>query len=270
MELLARFHLRFRYPLIIVRAMVVTDFKLRYQASILGYLWSLLRPLALFTILYIVFVQLLKLGASIPYYAVYLLFGIVIWGFFAEATNGGVSSLVGRADLLRKISFPRYVVVVSVGTSALISFGLSMVVIALFVVIAGVPVRADILWLPLLFVELVALSLSFSFFLSALYVRYRDMSYIWEVVLQAGFYAAPIIYPLSLIPVRYARLLLLNPMAQIIQDARYSLVTDQTVTISQVYGTPWARVIPVGITVVLLVTSVLFFRRRSPSFAEEA
>jgi ABC-2 type transport system permease protein len=250
--------------------MVITDFKLRYQASVLGYLWSLLRPLALFTILYLVFARLLKIGASIPYYAVYLLFGIVIWGFFAEATNGGVASLVGRADLLRKISFPRYVVVVSVGASALISFALSMVVITLFVFVVGVPLTPDILWLPLLFLELVALSLSFSFFLSALYVRYRDVSYIWEVVLQAGFYAAPIIYPLSMIPAKYARLLLLNPVAQIIQDSRYALVTNQTVTISQVYGTPWARAIPVSITLVLLLASVLFFRRQSPSFAEEA
>jgi ABC-2 type transport system permease protein len=140
----------------------------------------------------------------------------------------------------------------------------------LFVFVVGVPLRPDVLWLPLLFLELVALSLSFSFFLSALYVRYRDVSYIWEVVLQAGFYAAPIIYPLSMVPAKYARLLLLNPMAQIIQDSRYALVTNQTVTISQVYGTPWARAIPVSITLVLLLTSVLFFRRQSPSFAEEA
>jgi ABC-2 type transport system permease protein len=269
-ELLARLRLRYRYPLIILRAMVSTDFKLRYQASLLGYLWTLLKPLALFTILYMVFVRLLKIGASIPHYAIYLLFGIVIWGFFTEVTMQGVGSLVARADLLRKISFPRYVVVVSVGASAMISFGLSMVVIALFMGLARVPVRADVVWLVPLFFELAALSVSVAFFLSALFVRFRDMSYIWEVVLQAGFYAAPIIYPLSLVPPKYARFLLLNPMAQIIQDARYALVSDQTVTITQLYGTPWARAIPVGITLILVVASVVFFRRRSPSFAEEA
>ena len=93
-ELLARLRLRYRYPLIILRAMVITDFKLRYQASLLGYLWTLLKPLAMFTILYIVFVQLLKIGAAIPYNAIYLLFGIVIWGFFVEATTQGLASLV--------------------------------------------------------------------------------------------------------------------------------------------------------------------------------
>jgi ABC-2 type transport system permease protein len=253
----------------LLRALVVTDFKVRYQASFLGYIWTLLRPLALFTILYMVFVRLLKIGAAIPYNAVYLLFGIVIWTFFGEATMQGLGSLVSRADLLRKISFPRYVVVVSVCVSALISFGLNMIVIGLFMAIARVPVRVDILWLPLLFLELLAISMSLAVFLSALFLRYRDMSYIWEVVAQALFYATPILYPPTLLQWRHARLLELNPMAQVIQDARYCLVTDQTVTISQLFPTPWVRIIPVGITLVMVLGSIAFFRSRAPAFAEE-
>jgi len=275
MELLARLRQRYQYPCVLLRAMVATDFKLRYQASILGYLWTLVKPLAMFTILYLVFVQLLKIGAGIPYNAVYLLFGIVVWGFFAEATTQGLTSMVMRADLLRKINFPRYVVVASVAVSALISFGLSRVVIVLFMAMNRVPVRLDILWLIPLFVELMILSGSVALILSALYVRFRDLTYIWEVALQAGFYSAPILWPLSapLVPpeyMHYARLVLLNPMAQIIQDARYALITDQTQTMSQLFATPWARAIPVGITLLLGVFSVFFFRRRSPSFAEEA
>jgi ABC-2 type transport system permease protein len=269
-QLISRIRLRYRYPLILLRAMVITDFKLRYQASLLGYLWTLLRPLAIFTILYIVFVKFLRLGTSVPYYPVYLLFGIVLWGLFLESTSQGMGSIVQRADLLRKISFPRYVVVLSIGASVLISFGLNLVVIVFFMILLRVPVRPDVLWLPLLFLELIALSVSVAFFLSALYVRYRDLNYIWEVCMQAAFYAVPILYPLSLIPARYARLLILNPMAQILQDARYVLVTPQTQTITQLYGTPWVRVIPVGITVALAVTSVIYFRRRSRFFAEEA
>ena len=201
-----------------------------------------------------------------------LLFGIVVWGFFSEATNVGLSSLVARADLLRKIRFPRYVIVLSAATQALISFGLSMVVMVLFLVIGRVPVRADIVWLPLLFLELIVFSLSLAFFLGAMFVRFRDMSYIWEVALQAGFYATPIILPLNQLPAKYApyaRLLLINPMAQIIQDARYVLITDKTLTMTQYYGTPWARAIPVGITVAMALSSVAFFRWRSPTFAEE-
>jgi len=269
-ELIARIGLRYRYPLILLRAMVITDFKLRYQASLLGYLWTLLRPLAVFSILYIVFARFLRLGAGIPYYPVYLLFGIVVWGFFVEATTQGLTALVARADLLRKISFPRYVLVLSVGASVLISFALNMLVMVLFMALLHVPVRLDVLWLPLLFVELVALSISLAFFLSALYVRFRDVNYIWEVSMQAAFYAIPIIYPLTLVPVRYARLLVLNPMAQIVQDARYVLVTPDTVTITQLYGTPWVRAIPVGITLILVAASVVYFRRQSASFAEEA
>ncbi len=267
---MTRLRRRYHYAGLLLPAMVVTDFKLRYQASFLGYLWTLLRPLALFSTLYLVFVELLKFGAGIPYYAIYLLFGIVIWGFFAEATSQGLGSLVARADLLRKISFPRYVVVLSVGVSALISFGLAMLVIALFMVLKQVPLRMSVFWLPFLFVELVAFSLSLAFFLGALFVRFRDMSYIWEVVLQAAFYATPILYPLSMIPVTFARLLLLNPMAQIIQDARYCLITDQTETMTQLFGTPWARAIPIGITIIMSAASVWFFRRQSPAFAEVA
>lgn len=269
-ELLARIRLRYRYPLILLRAMVITDFKLRYQASLLGYLWTLLRPLALFSILYIVFVRFLRLGAGIPYYPVYLLLGIVIWGFFLEATAQGLTSVVTRADLLRKISFPRYVIVLSVGASVLISFLLNMLVIAMFMALLHVPIRSDLLWLPLLFLELVALSMALAFFLSALFVRFRDLNYIWEVGMQAAFYATPIIYPLSMVPVRFGRLLILSPVAQLLQDARYVMVTDQTETITQLYGTPWMRAVPVGITIVLVVASVIYFRRQSASFAEEA
>lgn len=269
-QLVARLRLRYRYPGLILRAMVVTDFKLRYQASVLGYLWTLLKPLAIFTTLYIVFVRLLKIGATVPYNAIYLLFGIVIWSFFAEATSNGLTSLVQRADLLRKISFPRYVVVVSVSVSAMITFGLSMIVIVLFMVLARVPLTWNLLWLPLLFLELVLLSLAMALFLSGGFVRYRDLSYIWEVALQAGFYACPIIYPLSMIPAQWAPYLLLNPMAQIIQDARYCLVTDQSVTISQAFASPWVRIVPVGIVLVLFVTSIVSFHRRSPHFAEVA
>jgi ABC-2 type transport system permease protein len=267
---LARTRQRSRYPLILLRAMVVTDFKLRYQGSLLGYLWTLLRPLAIFTILYIVFVEFLKIGADVPYYPVYLLLGIVVWGFFVETTSQGLSSLVQRSDLLRKINFPRYVVVLSIGGSVLISFGLNMAVIVLFMVILQVPVRLEILWLPLLFLELVVLSVALAFILAALFVRFRDLNYIWEVLMQAAFYATPILYPLSMVPAGWARLLILNPVAQLLQDARYVMVTPETETVGQLYGTPLAYAVPVGIVVVLAVVSVAYFKRQARFFAEEA
>jgi ABC-2 type transport system permease protein len=272
-QTLARTHSSRQYSLILLRAIVSTDFRLRYQASVLGYLWTLLRPLAVFTILYVVFLKLLKIGAGMPYAAISLLFGIVIWNFFSEVTVQGQGSLLAKADLLRKISFPRYVIVVAVGVSALITMGLSMIVIVLFMAIARVPVRVDMLWLPLLFLELTAVALSLALFLSAVYIRFRDMSYIWEVILQAAFYGTPIIYPLQLIASNnrgIAKIILISPIAQVIQDARYCLLTDRTMTMTQLYGTPWIRLVPIGITVLMLWGSLLFFRRRAPFFAEEA
>lgn len=250
--------------------MVVSDMKLRYQASMLGYLWTILRPLAIFSILYLVFAKFIKLGSGVPYYAVYLLLGIVFWGFFLEMTTQGLQSIVARAPLLRRINFPRYVVVLSVGAYVLISFALNLVVLAVFMIFQRVPVRVEILYLIPLFVELLAVGLSVTFFLSAFYVRFRDIDYIWQVLMQGAFYITPILYPLSLVPERWARLLLLNPMAQIIQDARYAVVTDQTQSIGALWGTQWVRVVPVGITLVLAVASVIYFRRRSRTFAEEA
>lgn len=264
-----RVRARYRYPLIILREMVVTDFKLRYQGSFLGYLWSLLKPLAMFSILYVVFVKFLKFGGGIPYYPVYLLLGIVIWGFFSEATSQGMVSLFSRADLLRKINFPRYVVVLSTFFSALINLCFNFIVVFVFMAALRVPLRSTILWMPLLFLELLALAISIAFFLSALYIRFKDLTHIWEVGLQGAFYATPILYPLSLVPVNWGRLLVLSPAAQIIQDVRYALITDKTQTISQLYGSPWVRLIPVGITVVLVVASVRYFRRQARYFAEE-
>lgn len=267
---LARTRQRSRYPLILLRAMIVTDFKLRYQGSLLGYLWTLLRPLAIFTILYIVFVKFLRIGADVPYYPVYLLLGIVVWGFFVETTGQGLSSLVQRSDLLRKINFPRYVVVLSIGGSVLISFGLNMVVIVVFMAILRVPVRLEILWLPLLFLELVVLSVSLAFILAAMFVRFRDLNYIWEVLMQAAFYATPILYPLSMVPDAWAKLLILNPVAQLLQDARYCMVTPETETIAGLYGTPWAYAVPLATVAVLAVVSVVYFKRQARYFAEEA
>jgi ABC-2 type transport system permease protein len=269
-DLARRIYHRYRYPGIVFRAMVVSDFKLRYQASLLGYMWTMLKPLALFGILFVVFAKFIKFGAGVPYYAVYLLFGIAVWGFFVELTGQGLRSIVDRADLIRKISFPRYVVVLSISASVMISFFLNLLVVAIFLAAMRVPVRVEALWLVPLFLQLVALTVSLALFLSALYVRFRDINYIWEVFIQAAFFATPILYPLTLLPERWARILVLNPMAQIVQDARHVLVTDKAQTISQLWASGWARAIPVGITVILVVTSIIFFRRRSRLFAEEA
>lgn len=260
---------RYRYSIILLKQLVKTDFKLRYQGSFLGYLWSLLRPLALFVILYIVFAKFLRVGDAVPHYPVYLLFGIVLWNYFSEVTTGSVQSIVGRGDLLRKINFPKYVIVLAGSFSALINLAINFLVISVFIIASQVDITSRVLLLPLVLAELFLLSLAIAFFLSALFVRYRDVVYIWEVLMQGAFYATPILYPLSLVPDKAAKILLLNPVAQIIQDARYVLITPETLTIDQAYGTHWIRLVSLGSVTLLTVVSAFYFRSRSKHFAEE-
>jgi len=262
---------KYRYSIILLRELVRTDFKIRYQNSILGYVWSLLKPLLLFIILYLVFTKFLKVGDSVPYYPVYLLLGLLFWNFFVEVTVSSVQSIVGKGDLIRKINFPKYVILLSTVASALINFALTSIVVIIFMIAEKVPVSWQALLLIPLIIELILIALVVGFFLSTAFVRYRDVSYIWDVAIQAAFYLTPILYPLSRIPNKYAKLMILNPFAQVIQDARYVLITHQTETVGSLYGGDfyiWG--IPIGLTIVLLILSSTYFRRRSKAFAEEA
>jgi ABC-2 type transport system permease protein len=249
--------------------LVRTDFKLRYQGSILGYAWSLLRPLLLFIILYVVFVKFLKLGTGVPHYPVYLLLGIVMWNFFVEMTMQSLGSIVGRSDLIRKIRIPRWIIVFSSSISALINLLLNLVVIAIFMIVNHVDLMRTILWLPLILAEVYVLALGLSLFLSAAFVKFRDVSYIWEVVLQAGFYLTPILYPLSRITnLTLQKLLLLNPMGQAIQDARYSTITHATTIGNNLFQGGWYQYIPYVLVILILVGGAVYFRRESKYFAE--
>lgn len=272
MKLFYRLKQKYRYSIILLRQLVITDFKLRYKGSVLGYIWTLLRPLALFTVLYVVFVNFLRIGGDVPYYAIYLLLGVVLWNYFTEVTNNGISSIVGKGDLLRKLSFPRYVVVVAGSFSALINLLINLIVVMIFMLISGVPFSLNILFIIPLVIELFIFALAIAFLLSAMYVRFRDINFIWELVLQAGFYATPILYPISIVAAKSvlaAKILMLNPIAQIIQDIRYFVVTDQTLTISNLYNNSYARLIPITLVIVITIVGIYYFKKKSPNFAED-
>lgn len=267
--MLNKYLLKYRYSLILLRELVITDFKLRYQSSALGYVWSLLRPLALFIILYFVFVRFLKVGDGIEHYPVYLLVGIVLWNYFGEVTNNGVGAIVGRGDLLRKLNFPKYVIVLAGSFSALINLFLNSLVVVFFMVINQVEIGISVLWVPLLIIELFIFAMSLAFLLGALFVKLRDVNYIWEVIMQGAFYATPIIYPIAIIPELAQKILILNPVAQIIQDMRHSIITHQSATIGTIYHNEWMRLIPILIVVIVAVVSTSYFRKQSKHFAEE-
>lgn len=250
--------------------LVRTDFKLRYQGSVLGYAWSLLRPLMLFGILYVIFALVIKSGDGIPYFPVYLLLGIVIWTFFTDMTTQSLGSIVGRGDLIRKIRIPRWIVVLSSSISALINLGLNLVVVAVVLAFNRVDIMASILWLPLILIEVYLFALGISLFLAAAFVKFRDIGYIWEVLLQLGFYLTPILYAMTIIPERFQKLQLLSPVAQAMQDARYSLISHdpKIITISRVFDGGWYMLIPFAIVAVTLVGGLAYFKSQANSFAE--
>lgn len=258
---------------VLLRELVKTDFKLRYQGSVLGYLWSLLKPLMLFAIMYTVFIHFLRFGEGIPHFAVALLLGIVMWTFFIEATNQGMQSLVARGDLLRKINFPKYILVMSGTISALINFLLNLAVVIVFMVFDGVNFGWSALLFPLSILVLYAFALALAFFLSAVNVRFRDIGHIWEVILQAVFYATPIIYPLQTV-LKYndlaGHLLMLNPIAVLFQNARAQLVGHENViTADQLFSNPVWLILPYVIIAATIIVSTWYFRKNQAKFAEQ-
>lgn len=251
----------------ILREMVSSDFKVRYQGSALGYLWSLLRPLMIFAILYIVFVYIFKIGRGVEHFPAYLLLGIVLWSFFVEATTVGMSTVVSKGDLIRKISIPRYLVVISSSASALINLLLNLAVVLLIIFISGVAPSLSWAWVLLIMLELFVFAQATAFFLAALYVRFRDVTYIWEVIIQAAFYATPILYPLTMVPEKLQGILLINPMAQIIQDTRNIMITPSSLTGWEVLP-HYLAVVPVLLVLLVALCASIYFKSQSKSFAE--
>lgn len=257
---------------ILLKELTKTDFKLRYQGSVLGYLWALLKPLMMFAILYVVFAKLLKFGGDIPHYPVYLLCGTTMWSFFTECTSQGIQAMVSRGDLIRKISFPKYIVVVSSTLTAVINMLINLIVVIIFALINGVTPNLSWLLVPFSLLELYALSLGIAFLLGAINVKYRDITSIWDVFTQALFYAIPIIYPISMVmsvsPVA-AKIILLNPITQAIQDIRYNLITTETATTWGTFSNLWLQILPIVLITLLLIIAALYFRKKSKFFAEE-
>lgn len=251
----------------ILREMVSADFKVRYQNSALGYLWSLLRPLFLFAILYVVFTFIFSVGKGVSHWPVHLLLGIVFWSFFTEATVIGMTSIVSNGDLIRKISIPRYLTVLASSSSALINLFINLVVVIVFALLNGVTPSVYWLFFPLIILELFIYATAIAFFMSALYVKFRDITYIWEVGMQAAFYATPILYPLTKVPEQYRKYFFINPMAQIIQDGRALLVSRETITVWGVSG-PVVIAAPFVIVVVTILISRIYFKNQAKWFAE--
>jgi ABC-2 type transport system permease protein len=254
----------------LARTMAVSDFKLRFFGSALGYLWQLVRPLLLFGVLYTVFTQIVRLGSDVELYPVALLLGIVMFTFFSEATGGALSSLVDREALIRKVDFPRLAVPLSAVLTALMNVALNLIAVVVFLVLAGGSIRLSWLELPLLIGALAVFTTGLGMLLSALFVRYRDIKPIWEVVLQVLFYGTPIFYPIDVVMERsdvLAKVMMLSPFAAIVQQARHALIAPSHPSATAVAG--WWILGTVAIFVGVIVLGYRVFTKRAPNIAEQ-
>jgi ABC-2 type transport system permease protein len=254
----------------LARTMAVSDFKLRFFGSALGYLWQLVRPLMLFGVLYTVFTQIVRLGSNVEFYPVALLLGIVMFKFFSEATGGALSSLVDREALIRKVDFPRLAVPLSAVLTALMNVALNLIAVVVFLVLAGGSVRWTWLEMPFLILALAAFTTGLGMLLSSLFVRYRDIKPIWEVALQILFYGTPIFYPIDVVLHRSelaAKLMLLNPFAAIIQQSRHALIAPTHPSATAVGGVWILGTVAIGLGVIVLGYRV--FSKRAPNIAEQ-
>jgi ABC-2 type transport system permease protein len=250
--------------------LAVMEFKLRFFGSVLGYLWQLMRPLLLFGVLYVVFTEFVKLGVGVRFYPAVLLTSIVMFGFFADATSASVSSLVDRENLVRRIEFPRLVVPLAVILNGYFNLILNLLAVLVFVLITGVEPRWEWLLFPLVLVALGALVGGVSMLLSALYVRFRDMQPIWEVVLQALFYATPILYVIEKLPAgRIQHLVMLSPLAALLTQVRHTFIDPQAPSAAQAAGGSVRLLVPIGIVLGLLALGFWVFNREAPRIAEE-
>lgn len=236
------------------------DFKQRYKNSILGYFWSLLEPLLMLVVLYVVFSNLMRV--QVEYYQLFLLLGIILWNFLSRATSMGLNAILGKPSMVQKIYFPREILVISSCITALLMSAFESLVFVAFMAAFQIPLSANLIYVPLILVLLFLVSLGLALALAALNVFYRDVQFIWAVVLQAGFFATPILYPIDIFPGGLRDIFLLNPVAHIIMAARDSII----------YSTPAAAgsLLYAGVMAVIsLAVGYIIFAHYEPRFAEE-
>jgi ABC-2 type transport system permease protein len=263
---------RLAHQLRVLRVIAGVEFKMKYAGSALGYVWSVVKPLALFTMLYLVFGRVFKLGAVSHYYPLSLLIGIVLWTFFADASVMGMNSIVARESLLRKMSFPRLIIPMSATLTAALTLAINLTVTTAFIAWNQIVPRTDWLLIVPLIVELYIFVLGISLILSTLFVRFRDIGQLWELALQLMFYASPIIYPVGYLPPWARQLAFLNPFTQVMQDVRalilYGDLPPNKITAAVAFHSSAGRLIPIAIAFLVFGFGLYVFKRNEPWFAE--
>lgn len=247
----------------------VNDFKKTYFGTVLGYFWSLLRPLALFAVLLFVFTKIFRLGSEVDFYPVLLLFNIVLISFFQEATLGSVMSVVSQEGVVRKTHFPRLVIPLATVITGLFNFCTNMIAVVIFMIAFGVAIVWTWLLFPLVLLSLFVLTLGVSMLLSSLYVRFRDVGIIWGVIVTALFYATPVLYPLEFAPEQYHDLILINPLTPIFVEARHWIIDPSAPGAVEAAGGAVHLLPAAAIYIGICVLGVWVFNREAPRIAEE-
>jgi ABC-2 type transport system permease protein len=252
-----------------------TQWKLRFFGSVLGYFWQLVRPLLMFAVLWVFFTKLAHIGTQPGtggHYGAQLLGSIVLFTFFAEATGGAVRSVVENEALVRKIQFPRMVIPLSVVLLALFNLGLNLIVVFVFALGSGVTPMLTWLELPLIVAMLAVFATGLAMLLSSLYVYFRDVAPIWDVVSQVLFYSSPVIVPIVTVQEKVSaavlHLYMLNPLATVFQQFRYAAITHHTSSAAALLGGHLALLEPVAVVLAVFALGFVVFNRTAPFVAE--
>ena len=250
--------------------MSVTEFRMTFHGTALGYLWSLARPLLTFGVLLAVFTQVFRLGDTVPDYAALLLLNVMLFTLFSESTNRAVTSLVQREAVVRRTQFPRLVVPLSVVLTEVFNLALNLLAVFVFITIYGVEPRWSWLLLPVIVLALLVITVAVSVLVSAVYPRLRDMALIWSVLATVLFYGTPILYPISAAPETFRDVLQLNPLTPIFEQAhRWIIDPNAPGAIEAVDGSEYLLVASAAIYAGVCVAAALLFRREAPRIAEE-
>jgi ABC-2 type transport system permease protein len=259
------------YYLRVLRVVGVIQFKAKYAGAALGYIWSLVKPLAYFGILWLVFAHLLRTSNQTDDFTLFLLIGILLFTFFADAVGVMLPSIVDGGSILRRLAFPPILVPLSASVGICITFLVNISALVVFIGLGRVAPRLDWLVVPLLLVELYAFCLGVGLLFAALYVRFRDTSQIWELGSQLLFFASAIFYPVGILPTWAQKVAFLNPFVQVMQDVRHAILGrggPNDLSAAQVYGGGVGRLIPIAIVCIIFFGALAFFRREGRHFAE--
>jgi ABC-2 type transport system permease protein len=250
--------------------MAVTEFKLTFHGTSLGYLWSLARPLLMFGVLLAVFTQVFRFGDDVKDYPALLLLNIMLFSLFSEATQRAVTSVMYRENIVRKAQFPRLVIPLSTVLTELLDLALSLIVVLAFITIYGVDPMWTWLLLPVVVLALLAVTVAVSMIVSALYPRFRDMALIWSVLVTVLFYGTPVLYPIEVAPERFSQILQLNPLSPIFEQAqKWMIDPDAPGAIGAAEGAEWVLLASFAVFAGICAIAVWVFNREAPRIAED-